>query len=230
MFQPVLPALTSHHRVIVPDLRGHGYSGTLPGPYSVEQLAHDLGQLLEDLQVDTVNILGYSQGGAVAQQFVHSYPKRVHSLILSCTFAYNMLSRAEKLEGMISPWLVRILGVRRMGQLAIDSGGGRRPAPELASWLEEIMAANDTARMVAAVKAMNAFDGRSWLHQIRCPTLVITGAEDKAVPIAHAQILAQGIPGAQLCVIDGAGHFMIFTHADTFIQTVEAFLASANRT
>jgi pimeloyl-ACP methyl ester carboxylesterase len=141
-----------------------------------------------------------------------------------------MLSRAEKLEGMISPWLVRILGVRRMGQLAIDSGGGRRPAPESASWLEEIMAANDTARMVAAVKAMNAFDGRSWLHQIRCPTLVITGAEDKAVPIAHAQILAQGIPGAQLCVIDGAGHFMIFTHADTFIQTVEAFLASANRT
>src|SRR5512135_1859477 len=60
MFQPVLPALATHHRVIVPDLRGHGRSGTLPGPYNVEQLAGDLAQLLDDLQVDAADILGYS--------------------------------------------------------------------------------------------------------------------------------------------------------------------------
>jgi pimeloyl-ACP methyl ester carboxylesterase len=117
-----------------------------------------------------------------------------------------------------------------MGKLAMDSGGGCRIPPESARWLEEIIASNDTARMVAAVKAMNAFDGRSWLHEIRCPTLVIAGAEDEAVPFAHAQMLAQGIPAAQLRMIDGAGHFLIFTHTAIFIQTVETFLASVNHT
>src|SRR5262245_663834 len=61
MYQPVLPALATHYRVIVPDLRGHGRSGALPGPYGVEQLARDLAQLLDDLQVDAAHILGYSQ-------------------------------------------------------------------------------------------------------------------------------------------------------------------------
>src|SRR5919202_4054957 len=97
MYQPVLPALTTHYRVIVPDLRGHGRSGALPGPYRVEQLARDLAQLLDDLHLDSAHVLGYSQGGAVAQQFAHDYPRRVRSLLLACTFAYNMLSRRERL-------------------------------------------------------------------------------------------------------------------------------------
>jgi 3-oxoadipate enol-lactonase len=228
MFQPVLPALAKYYRVIVPDLRGHGRSGALPGPYKVDQLARDLDQLLDDLQVDTVHVLGYSQGGAVAQQFARNYPKRVRGLVLACTFAYNMLSRRERLEGMFAPWLVRILGVRRLARLAIENSGGQRMSPETADWLQGIMSVNETARMVAAVEAMKAFDSRSWLHQIPCRTLVIAGAEDKAVPFAHAQMLTQGIPGAQLRVVDGAGHFLIFTHTDIFVQAVETFLASVN--
>jgi 3-oxoadipate enol-lactonase len=83
--------------------------------------------------------------------------------------------------------------------------------------------------MVAAVEAMNAFDSRAWLQQITCPTLVIAGAEDTAVPLAHAQMLAQGIPGAELRVVDGAGHTLIWTHTGIFVQTVEAFLTFVTR-
>ncbi len=229
MYQPVLPALNSHHRVIVPDLREHGRSGALPGPYSVEQLASDLAHLLDELQVDVVHVLGYSQGGAVAQQFAHTYPERVDRLVLACTFAYNMLSRREQLEGMLLPWLVRILGVRRMGRLASEMGGGQHLSPETAGWLEEIIAANNKANMVAGVEAMKAFDSRQWLHQILCPTLVIAGAEDEAVPPAHAKMLAPGIPNAQLHMIDGAGHFLIFTHTNILIETLEAFLTASSR-
>ncbi len=228
MYQPVLPALATHYRVIVPDLRGHGRSGALPGPYRVEQLARDLAQLLDDLQVDTADVVGASQGGAVAQQFAYDYPERVRGLVLACTFAHNMLSRRERLEGRLSPWLVRILGVRRLAGLVINSAGGQRLTPETARWLQGILAANDTGRMVAAVKAMNAFDSRPWLHQITCLTLVIAGAQDAAVPLVHTQMLAQGIPGAQLRVVDGAGHTLIWTHTDIFVQAVEAFLASIN--
>jgi pimeloyl-ACP methyl ester carboxylesterase len=231
MYQGVLPALAAHYRVIVPDLRGHGRSGALAGSYRVEQLARDLAQLLDDLQVDSAHVLGYSQGGAVAQQFARDYPTRVRGLILACTYAYNMLSRRERLEGMLAPSLVRILGMRRLARVLFSGvGGGPRLPPETAHWLQEILAANDTTRMVAAVEAMKAFDSRPWLHQIRCPNLVIAGAEDTAVPLTHAHMLAKGIPGAQLRAIDGAGHTLIWTHTDIFIQVIEVFLASVNRT
>jgi 3-oxoadipate enol-lactonase len=231
MYQEVVPALAAHYRVIVPDLRGHGRSGTLGGPYRVEQLAHDLAQLLDDLRLGAAYVLGYSQGGAVAQQFARDYPARVRGLILACTYAYNMLSRRERLEGMLAPWFVRILGMRRLARLLSSGvGGGQRLATETAHWLEGILAANDKTRMVAAVEAMKAFDSRTWLQQITCPTLVIAGAEDTAVPRAHANMLAQGIPGAQLRVIDGAGHTLIWTHREIFVQAVEAFLASVNCT
>ena len=84
--------------------------------------------------------------------------------------------------------------------------------------------------MVAAVEAMKAFDSRLWLQQIACPTLVIAGAEDTGVPLWHAHMLAQGIPGAQLRVVEGAGHTLIWTHMEIFVQAVEAFLASVGRT
>ena len=177
MYQGVLPALATHYRVIVPDLRGHGRSGVLPGPYSVELLARDLAQLLDDLHLDSAHVLGYSQGGAVAQQFAHDYPRRVRGLVLACTYAYNMLSRRERLEGMLAPWLVRILGLRRLARLVISAGGGPRMPPETADWLQGILEANDTARMVAAVKAMTVFDSRAWLQQIKCPTS-IDGSSD----------------------------------------------------
>jgi len=155
----------------------------------------------------------------------------VRGLVLACTYAYNMLSRRERLEGMLAPWLVRILGMRGMGRLLFaGAGGGPRLPPETARWLQEILAANDTARMLAAVEAMKTFDSRPWLQQLACPTLVVAGAEDTAVPMAHAHMLAQNIPGAQLRVIDGAGHTLIWTHTAIFVQIVEPFLASVSRT
>jgi pimeloyl-ACP methyl ester carboxylesterase len=141
-----------------------------------------------------------------------------------------MLSRRERLEGMLAPWLVRILGMRRLARLVFSgAGGGQRLPADTARWLEGILAANDKGRMVAAVEAMKAFDSRPWLRQIACPTLVIAGAEDTAVPFAHALMLAQGISGAQLRVIDGAGHTLIWTHTQLFVQAVAAFLATVNR-
>ena len=129
MYQGVLPALAAHDHVIVPDLRGHGRSGTLGEPYSVEQLARDLAQLLDDLHLDAVYVLGYSQGGAVAQQFARAYPKRMHSLVLGCTYADTMRARRERVEGMLTPWFVRILGMRGMARLLISGVGGGGACP-----------------------------------------------------------------------------------------------------
>src|SRR5512135_2660775 len=76
MFEPVIEHFAARHRVIVPDLRGHGRSRGLPPPYTAGQLASDLSRLLDHLDIDSAAVLGYSQGGAIAQQLVLDHPKR----------------------------------------------------------------------------------------------------------------------------------------------------------
>ena len=95
MFEPVVDDLARRHRVIVPDLRGHGRSRGLPPPYTVPVLAGDLADLLDHLGVWSAAVLGHSQGGVVAQQFALDYPERCSRLVLACTYAFNMASIAD---------------------------------------------------------------------------------------------------------------------------------------
>src|SRR6266571_5173738 len=74
MFQPVMDHFATQHRVIVPDLRGHGRSRGLPPPYTAAQLASDISRLLDRLGIESTAVLGYSQGGAIAQQLVLDDP------------------------------------------------------------------------------------------------------------------------------------------------------------
>src|SRR5262249_13930522 len=79
------------------------------------------------------------------QQFARDYPTRVRGLVLACTYAYNMLSRRERVEGMLAPWLVRILGMRRLARLLFSGvGGGQRLPPETARWLPGILSNRST--------------------------------------------------------------------------------------
>ena len=72
MFEPVIEHFATRHRVIVPDLRGHGRSRGLAPPYTAAQLASDLSRLLVHLGIDSTSMLGYSMGGAIAQQFSYT--------------------------------------------------------------------------------------------------------------------------------------------------------------
>jgi pimeloyl-ACP methyl ester carboxylesterase len=60
MFAPVADALAARHRLVIPDLRGHGRSAALPGPYDVERLAADVARLMDDLGIHRADVLGYS--------------------------------------------------------------------------------------------------------------------------------------------------------------------------
>lgn len=218
MFEPVQDALASSFRVLAPDLRGAGRSRPLPPPDTVAQHARDLAAGLHALSLSSVAVLGYSQGGAVAQQLALDYPGLVSRLILACTFAHNQMTWSEKLEGQVLPWLVRLLSARQLAGLM----PGLTPAQRQA--LEAMISSNDKGYMVAATRTMLAFDSRARLGDIGCPTLIVTGEKDQAVPFHHARQLAQGIPGARLHVIPQAGHEMIWTHGPALVEAVEDFL------
>jgi 3-oxoadipate enol-lactonase len=224
MFEPVADELATRHRVIVPDLRGHGRSRTMPPPYTVSQLAADLAHLLEHLGIESAAVLGYSQGGAVAQQLVLDHPERCSRLVLACTYAFNMASVREKIEGHVAPLLIRALGIRRFARLVV-SQGAKELTRERGDWLASLMASQDQSWMVRAWKEAMTFDSRHRLSEIHCPTLIVAGANDTAVPMHHATMLTAGIPASRLVVVGGAGHTLIWTHPDQLLGIVEDFLA-----
>jgi len=227
MFEPVLEPLAKRHRVIIPDLRGCGASRKLPPPYSVKQQAADLAALLDRLGVASADALGYSQGGPVVQELALDYPAKVRRLILSNTYAYNMATMKEKMEGYIVPLLIRLLGVRLFVKLMISQGLKQVPK-EQATWVANLIArtwgeADPKSIELAWIEAMG-FDGRARLKEIKCPTLVITGSDDNAVPIHHAKMLHDGIARSKLVVITGADHTLMWAHPDEWLGKVSEFL------
>jgi len=224
MFEPVIEHFATRHRVIVPDLRGHGRSRGLPPPYTAAQLASDLARLLDHLGIDSTAVLGYSQGGAIAQQLVIDHPRRCDRLVLACTYAFNMATTREWLEGHLAPVLIRVLGMRRFAGLI--SQATKQLGKERADWLSGLIADQDQKLMLTAWRETMAFDSRKRLAEIRCPTLVIAGSNDVGVPIHHAKMLHDGIRGSQLVMIDGADHALIWTHSDEFMRVTDEFLGS----
>ncbi len=224
MFDPVIEHYAARHRVVVPDLRGHGRSRALPPPYSAAQLASDLSRLLDHLGIGSAAVLGYSQGGAIAQQLVLDHPQQCDHLILACTYAFNMATTSEWIEGHLAPLLIRLLGLRRLSNLAV-SQSMMQVDRERARWLADVMAKQDLRLMVAAWKETVAFDSRKRLAEIQCPTLVIAGSHDEAVPIHHAKMLRNGIHGSQLAIINGADHALIWTHTAEFLRLTDEFLS-----
>ena len=223
MFEPVIGPLAGKYRLIIPDLRGHGQSRELGPPYTIKQLAEDLSELHNHLNIDSSNVIGYSQGGALAQQFAIDYPNRCRKLVLACTYAYNMATFREKIEGHIAPVLIRLLGMKRLARLVV-SQGGKLMGKDRADWLTNLMASQDRKLMLSAWRESMAFDSRQRLRDIQCPTLIIAGSEDNAVPFHHAKMLNEGIRSSRLSVVKGADHTLIWTHPGELVRLTHEFL------
>ena len=217
MFDPLVALLRDQFRMLIPDLRGHGKSGSLDGPYDVAALAADLDTVLAESHFSRCAVLGYSHGGAVAQQLAHTRPAVVAKVILACTYACNASTVKERLECEVFAGLLRIFSPRTLARLVLRPS---KPKPtgaigltrQQAEWLRSIMSANQAPAMRGAVRGLINFDSRSWLKEITAPTLVVGGTHDRAVPRHHFDMLASGIPGAEGRLVDRAGHALLWTH------------------
>lgn len=210
MFDGLVPLLRDRYRLLVPDLRGHGASGHLPPADTVERHAADLARLVDDLDLDRLGVLGYSHGGAVAQHLARDRPDRVERLVLVCTFACNRITAREKLESWALPWVLPLVGPERVADALASASAGL--TADQAATLRALVAGTDRDHAFATLRAIRAFDSRPWLDRIRCPTLVVAGSSDVAVPLHHAEMLHRGILGSELRVVEGAGHTLAWTH------------------
>ena len=197
--------LTDTHTVILPDMLGHGDNARHPDrEHSIAaQVAH-VDTLLDALGHDRVVLGGNSMGGHTAAAFTLNHPERVERLIL-------VNAPGLPVEGhVVYAGFGGEIESREQYYAIMDRVVEERPA--LPGPVVDHMIAQtnrDVAFLDAAARDMREgelFDLSERLEEITVPTLILWGREDVVVPFEVAQRYRDGIPGAQLVVLDGMGH------------------------
>ncbi|HEY6798473.1 MAG TPA: 3-oxoadipate enol-lactonase [Kineosporiaceae bacterium] len=204
MWEPQLPALARHFRVVRYDHRGHGASEVPAGPYSIADLAGDVLALLDHLGVPRAHLGGLSLGGMVAMWLAAHAPARVDRVAVFCTSAH--LPPAQG-------WLDRAAAVRAGGTAAVaDAVTARWFTAAFAGAHPDVLAAHRAMLVsqpadgyAACCEAIAGMDLRGALPGVRAPTLVVAARDDPATPEPHARVIAERIgAAARVELVDGA--------------------------
>jgi 3-oxoadipate enol-lactonase len=215
---------TKSLRVLRYDTRGHGQSSVTPGPYSIEQLARDVIELLDILHLDKAHFCGLSMGGMIGMWLGANAPNRLRKMVLCNT--------AAKI-GSAEIWNTRIETVRKSGMQAVAcsiierwfTAAFRAKAPALVAEAQHMLESANAEGYAACCAAIRDMDQREKLSAIRVPTLVIAGAHDPVTPPAEGHYLAEHIPGARYAEMNAA-HLSNIEDRDRFTAEVQAFLNS----
>jgi len=228
MFDPLIELLRDRFCMLVPDLRGHGKSGDLNGPYDVAALTAGLDVVLAEARFYRSAVMGYSHGGAVAQQLAHTRAAVVSRLILGCTYACNVATLRERIEAGVLVTLLRVVSPGTLGRLMLvmskpKPGGAVGLTREQGEWAQSMLAANRRPAMRAAARGLITFDSRPWLNGLKMPTLVVGGTHDFGVPQHHFDMLVNGIPNATGRLVERAGHTLMWTHTRELAEMIRGF-------
>ena len=232
--------LDTDHRVIIPDLFGHGASAKPVGDYSLGSHAAILRDLIDRLGIDRVTLVGHSLGGGIAMQFCYLFPERVEALVLVSTGGLGRtvspLLRSATLPGaelvlpvIASSWVRE--RVETVGR-AVRGLGWRPSADASAAWKGFISLSDAESRRAFLATTRGVIDPGGQTVNARgrltagepIRTLVIWGTRDRMIPVGHAERAHEVFPGAEVVLFEGAGHFPHLEQPDRFASVLEGFI------
>lgn len=215
-----------HFSLILPDLRGSGRSAKPPGPYSIAQFATDLWTLLDALGVESTNILGFSLGGAVAQEMALLQPLRVQRLVLCNALAnYRTDTPRKWLEARMQVALVHALGLRRTAGLIANRLFPHEDQAPKRQRVIDVVGANPKKAYLATIRALIGWSALERIHAIACPVLILA-AEFDYTPLAEKRAEAARFQDVEFVVIEGSRHGTPFDAIEEFNARVVEFLAN----
>lgn len=230
MWEPQRTALRTECRLVLPDLRGHGGTSNFDGTPSLDQMADDVGLLLDALGISEPVVLGgLSMGGYVALAFARRHPRRLRALVLADTRA-----EADSAEGRANREKMIALVEKEGPGAVIEQMLPKLVSPDALTRRADVvtelrrMGQSQTATGVAnALRAMrDRPDSTPGLRDIAVPTLVLVGELDAITPPSAAATLTAGIRGARQVVIPHAGHMSNMEQAGAFNEALRSFLQS----
>jgi pimeloyl-ACP methyl ester carboxylesterase len=213
--------------VIAFDPPGAGGSERPRGPIGMAGLARVVLSLLDALDLDEVDVLGYSFGGGLAQELARRAPPRVRRLILCATspglggvppHAYPALLLASPARFYDAGLLRTIVPLIAGGRTARD--------PRLLSGqaAARLTRPPDPLGYLFQLYAAAGWTSLPWLHRVTQRTLIIAGDSDPLVPVANDRLMAWRMPDARVLIVEGAGHLLLLDQPETVVEEIHAFL------
>jgi pimeloyl-ACP methyl ester carboxylesterase len=240
-WRDVFPRLTDRFTVIAPDLMGHGQSQKPVGDYSLGAFASGIRDLLEVLGIGRATVVGQSFGGGVAMQLAYQHPEQCERLVLvdsgglgrevNWMLRFMSLPGSEYVMPLIFPGFVRDWG-DSLFRTFNDRGIRMSRITEMWSAYASLAEAENRqafARIIRSVidpggQTVSAMD-RLYLATAM-PTLIVWGDRDTIIPVSHAHAAHEAMPGSQLIIIEGVGHFPQVEAPEQFVDALVDFIDS----
>jgi 3-oxoadipate enol-lactonase len=219
VWRPQLEHFGAERRAIAFDYPGYGDSDPAPEGTTRDDYAAAILSAMAELGVDRAHICGLSLGGVVAIAMHAAAPERIVSLILADTFAVHPDGRAIYDRSLAASSDLRVMAEARVDVLLAQPAD-----PAVRTEVVETMARIDPAAYRIGAEAVWLADQRDRAGEIRVPTLVICGTEDRVTPPTLSRELAHLIPGAQYEPIGDAGHLSNLERPEEFDTLVGAFV------
>jgi 3-oxoadipate enol-lactonase len=220
-WEAVVPLLDAS--VLLFDCRGHGDSDKPAGPYTAEQFADDLADLMDHVGWKSALIGGASMGGCVSLAFAAAYPQRTLALGLFDTTAWYGADAPKLWEERATKGaeegLASLVGFQMTRWFADDF---RAAHPDVVQQCVEIFVRNDVKAYGETCRMLGAADLRNTLSRIKVPTAIVVGDEDYATPVPMAEALHAAIAGSSYKLLHKARHL-------TPIEQPQAIAAELNR-
>jgi poly(3-hydroxyalkanoate) depolymerase len=205
------------------DVPGVGQSPVTQWPYRHWMAARWARKLADSFGFDTVDVMGVSWGGALAQQFAFQYRNRVGKLILCATSSGMTMipGRPASLSKMVDtrrytdPEFMRENFAKLYGDMADDSAG---------SHIDNLLPP-DPKGYLFQLLAFAGWSSLPFIRFLKMPTLVMMGDKDSIVPLVNGQILSWALPDARLYIVEDAGHLFIVTRAQETADVINDFLS-----
>jgi pimeloyl-ACP methyl ester carboxylesterase len=233
--------LSVGHRVLAPDLFGHGASAKPMGDYSLGAHAAALRDLIDRLGIDRLTLVGHSLGGGIAMQFCYLFPERVERLVLISSGglgrSVNPLLRAATIPG--AEWVLPLIASSWVrGRVAAVGRSlsriGLRPSSDVAEAWQGFTSLSDAEcrrAFLATIRSVidpggqtvTAHDHLPMVADI--PTLIVWGTRDRVIPAWHATAAHLAIAGSRVELFEGAGHFPHLDDPARFAETLGDFIA-----
>ncbi|WP_339516164.1 alpha/beta fold hydrolase [Pseudomonas sp. RL_15y_Pfl2_60] len=225
--------LESNHRVISIDLPGFGLTGPFKDDdYSIEHYQRFLEQLLLQLKLQRVTLVGNSFGGQLAWLFALKQPQQVGHLVLVDAAGYPRQSTSIPLgfrlaqNPLLAPLMRKVLPRKMIESSARNVyGDPSKVSEELIDRYYQLTLREGNRQALVERFRQVGFENYAQIKQLKVPTLILWGAEDHLIPVANAERFAADIAGSRLVIFEDLGHVPQEEDPVRTVAALSSFLA-----
>lgn len=221
----VIAAMRPNRRYIRFDLRGHGQSSHTPGPYSLNDFVEDTIALLDHLEIDNVDLVGFSLGGLIAQAIALDHPHRLGKLALISTIAGRTPDEREQVRKRAAT--LKTEGAAKHLSVAVErwfTDEFRTSQPEVMEARRKRSLENNPETYAAAYEVLAGNDLADRLSEITLPTLVMTGENDTGSNPRMARLIHERVKGSELYILPLVKHAVLLESPAKIAALLENFL------